>query len=85
VLIAPMIPAPGETPGAWWSATGQDRAMRENDLREGRDPDGAFDVVKTFLHDRAAARRRGLPVEVIDSGHLPALSVPDRVSAQLMV
>ena len=29
VLVAPMIPAPGETPGEWWAATGQDAAERE--------------------------------------------------------
>lgn len=51
VLVAPMIPAPGETPGAFWENTGQLPAQRELDEREGRDPDAAFDVVTTFLHD----------------------------------
>ncbi|MPZ81634.1 MAG: alpha/beta fold hydrolase [Actinophytocola sp.] len=51
ILVAPMIPAPGETPGDWWGNTGQPQAQRELDEREGRDPDGAFDVVTTFLHD----------------------------------
>lgn len=51
VLIAPMIPAPGETPGQWWDNTGQPQAQRELDEREGRAPDAGFDVLTTFLHD----------------------------------
>jgi len=51
VLVAPMIPAPGESPGAWWERSGQTAARRENDEREGRDPDAPFDVFTTFLHD----------------------------------
>jgi alpha-beta hydrolase superfamily lysophospholipase len=43
VLVAPMIPAPGETGGAWWTASGQAAAARELDLAEGRDPDAPFD------------------------------------------
>jgi pimeloyl-ACP methyl ester carboxylesterase len=51
LLVVPMIPAPGETPGGWWSASGQTDAMRENELREGRDPDAPFDVMTAFFHD----------------------------------
>jgi pimeloyl-ACP methyl ester carboxylesterase len=51
VLVNAMIPAPGETAGAWWSDTGQAEAMRANDLREGRDPDAGFDAQVHFLHD----------------------------------
>jgi pimeloyl-ACP methyl ester carboxylesterase len=51
VLVNAMVPAPGETPDDWWANTGQREAMREMDLREGRDPDAAFDVFTTFLHD----------------------------------
>ena len=39
VLVAPMIPSPGESPGAWWTNTGQMTARRRQDEREGRDPD----------------------------------------------
>jgi pimeloyl-ACP methyl ester carboxylesterase len=53
ILVAPMIPAPGETPGAWWTSSGQTRAQREQDEAEGRDPDAEFDVETTFLHDVA--------------------------------
>lgn len=51
VLVAPMIPAPRETPGAWWAATGQEAARRALDAAEGRDPDAPFDPVVTFFHD----------------------------------
>ncbi|TQF69266.1 alpha/beta hydrolase [Rhodococcus spelaei] len=51
VLVAAMVPAAGESPGDWWSNTGQEAARRELDKREGRDPDAEFDPVTTFLHD----------------------------------
>jgi pimeloyl-ACP methyl ester carboxylesterase len=51
VLVNAMIPAAGETAGEWWSTTGQAEARRALDLRQGRDPDAAFDVYATFLHD----------------------------------
>lgn len=50
VLLAPMIPRPGETGGEWWDNTGQREAAREMAEREGRDPD-VFDPVALFLHD----------------------------------
>jgi pimeloyl-ACP methyl ester carboxylesterase len=58
VLVNAMIPAPGETPGEWWTDTGQADARREMDVRDGRDPDAPFDAVTTFLHD--------VPEHVID-------------------
>jgi pimeloyl-ACP methyl ester carboxylesterase len=51
ILVAPMIPSPGESPGEWWSNSGQIAAQRQLDEREGRDPDAAFDVVTTLMHD----------------------------------
>ena len=51
VLVAPMIPAPGESGGEWWSRSGQVAAQRDQDERDGRDPDAEFDPVTTFLHD----------------------------------
>jgi pimeloyl-ACP methyl ester carboxylesterase len=51
VLVNAMIPAPGETGGEWWENTGSGQARRENDLREGRDPDAPFDELATFFHD----------------------------------
>lgn len=60
ILVNAMIPAPGETGGEWWTATGQDRAQRELDEREGRDPDAPFDPFVTFLHD--------VPPDVVEEG-----------------
>lgn len=51
VLVAPMIPAPGETGGEWWDNTDQGEAMRERAKLEGRDPDAEFDPLEVFLHD----------------------------------
>jgi pimeloyl-ACP methyl ester carboxylesterase len=51
VLLNAMIPAPGETPGAWWENTGQVEAKRDKDIREGRDPDAPIDLPMYFLHD----------------------------------
>jgi pimeloyl-ACP methyl ester carboxylesterase len=131
-----MIPAPGESPGAWWSNTGQIAARRCQDEREGRDPDADFDVRTTFMHDvppevvarafargeprqsgtpfseswpleewpsvptrvlacrydrlfplefmrRLALERLGIAPDVIDTGHLPALSRPDELARWL--
>jgi Alpha/beta hydrolase family len=132
ILVAPMIPAPGESPGAWWSASGQTTARRRHDENEGRDPDTGFDLITTLMHDvpsevvaeamvrgeprqsdtpfaqpwplnawpsvptrvllgrldrlfplgfmRALALERlGIVADVIDTGHLPALSRPDEL------
>ncbi len=136
ILVAPMIPAPGETPGEWWENSGQVDAQRRADLKAGRDPDAPFDPVTTFLHDlppdvleealergaptqadrpfadpwpldrwpdvpthvlagrhdrlvpiafrhRLALERLGVHAEVIDSGHLPALSRPAELTNRL--
>lgn len=49
VLLNGMVPVPGETPGAWWEATGQPAAMAAADQAAGRT--GGFDVETHFLHD----------------------------------
>jgi pimeloyl-ACP methyl ester carboxylesterase len=49
VLVAAMVPAPGESPGDWWANTGQAEAMRRQAERDGWDPDA--DPVTLFLHD----------------------------------
>ena len=51
VLVAAMVPAPGETPGEWWANTGQADAARRWAQEEGRDPDAPFDPFEIFLHD----------------------------------
>jgi pimeloyl-ACP methyl ester carboxylesterase len=50
VLVAAMVPAPGEAPGDWWANTGWDDARRAAAVREGRDPDDE-DPDHVFLHD----------------------------------
>jgi pimeloyl-ACP methyl ester carboxylesterase len=60
VLVNPMIPAPGESPGEWWDNTGQVQAQRDNDVREGRPPDAAFDFLTYFFHD--------VPMHVFEEG-----------------
>ena len=55
VLIAGMVPAPGESAAEWWSNTGQPEAMREQSLRDGRELEGEFDPTEIFLHDLPAA------------------------------
>ncbi|MCW2985713.1 MAG: hypothetical protein JWR63_3283 [Conexibacter sp.] len=136
LLVAPMIPAPGETPGEWWGASGQGDARDEAERAAGRDPDAPFDVLATFFHDvpedvtaeafshgeprqadrpladpfpleawpdiptrvvigrqdrlfphdfarELAVARLGTEPDVIDSGHLPALSRPQELAAWL--
>lgn len=61
VLMAAMVPLPGEAPGDWWSNTGWEAARQEQDERDGRAPD---DDIALFLHDippdlAAEAIRRG--------------------------
>ncbi len=50
VLVNAMTPKPGEPPGQWWEATGQEAARAEQAVREGRAP-GDFDVLEDFFHD----------------------------------
>ena len=51
VLLNPMIPAPGETAGDWWEATGQPAAREAQAEREGRDLARDRDLLETFFHD----------------------------------
>lgn len=66
VLVNPMVPKAGESPGQWWDATGQDQAMAEHFRRIGL-PDKEFDPVegaseatgdvRYFFHDVPAPVR----------------------------
>jgi pimeloyl-ACP methyl ester carboxylesterase len=54
-LVAPMIPAPGETPGEWWEHTGHAAAIGALTARHG--PPSAWDIAalhEVFFHDVAA-------------------------------
>jgi pimeloyl-ACP methyl ester carboxylesterase len=74
VLLAAMVPAPGESPGDWWDNTGWEQARREQNQRDGRDPGAEVDVIADFLHDvppdvladamaRRERRQSGTPFE----------------------
>ena len=133
VFVHGMIPAPGETAGAWWDVTGQSQAMREAAIADGRDPEWDDDAL--FFHDipadriavvrsegdppqtmkpfesavgdgwrgvpvravagagdrlfplafmqRIARERLGIDPDVLDSGHLSAISHPDELAELL--
>jgi pimeloyl-ACP methyl ester carboxylesterase len=52
VLVAPMIPAPGETAGEWWAATGHADAIAELIARRGRMGEWQQETFEeVFLHD----------------------------------
>ena len=50
VLVAGMIPSPGEAPGDWWANTAYGDAVREQAARDGGET-GNEDPYVTFLHD----------------------------------
>jgi pimeloyl-ACP methyl ester carboxylesterase len=50
VLVAAMVPVPGEKPEDWWVNTGTREAQRAAAERDGRDPDDD-DPATMFLHD----------------------------------
>jgi pimeloyl-ACP methyl ester carboxylesterase len=51
VMLAAMVPSPGESPGDWWANTGHEQARRDLDANQGRPAGEAFDVMTTFFHD----------------------------------
>ncbi|WP_328972843.1 alpha/beta fold hydrolase [Streptomyces sp. NBC_00239] len=50
VLVAGMVPAPGESPDQWWDATGYAGAVRRQALRDGGRT-GSTDPYVAFYHD----------------------------------
>jgi pimeloyl-ACP methyl ester carboxylesterase len=50
VLLAGMIPAPGESPAAWWDNTGYAQAVREQAKQDGGKT-GSPDPMVTYYHD----------------------------------
>jgi hypothetical protein len=51
VLVAAMVPRPGEAPKDWWDATGHDEAVRRQAGLDGRPAGDVQDPVALFLHD----------------------------------
>jgi pimeloyl-ACP methyl ester carboxylesterase len=65
VLVNPMVPKAGETPGQWWEATGQRQARIAYFERIGLGRK-EFDMIEDFFHDvpdavREEALRQGEP------------------------
>jgi pimeloyl-ACP methyl ester carboxylesterase len=84
VLVAGMVPSPGETAGVWWSNTGHEQARREQALRDGRSPDAEFDPMVDFFHDvpadvvaEAFARGERAQSETVFADPGPLESWPD--------
>jgi pimeloyl-ACP methyl ester carboxylesterase len=51
VLLAAMVPRPGEVMAEWWDNTGWEDAHRELAVQQGRSPDAELDVMTEFFHD----------------------------------
>ena len=51
ILVAPMVPRPGELLGDWWANTGWDQARREQGERSGKTPIGVEDPHALYFHD----------------------------------
>ncbi|WP_406044644.1 alpha/beta hydrolase [Micromonospora sp. NBC_00898] len=51
VLVNPMIPAPGETAGQWWAATGHAPARAAYAAAQGRPVSDDVDLLVDFFHD----------------------------------
>src|SRR5918997_3658996 len=51
VLVAAMVPTPGESAGDWWANTGWDAAHRDEAARDGRAVGEEFDPREEFFHD----------------------------------
>jgi pimeloyl-ACP methyl ester carboxylesterase len=60
VLLAAMVPRPGESGGDWWTNTGWDRAHRAFAELQGRELTDEFDLDGEFLHDLPPNVRAGL-------------------------
>ncbi|HEX7425792.1 MAG TPA: alpha/beta hydrolase [Mycobacterium sp.] len=57
VLVNPMVPTPGEAPGQWWEATGQEQARIDHYRRIGLQRN-EFDPIEDFFHDVPQAVRQ---------------------------
>jgi pimeloyl-ACP methyl ester carboxylesterase len=83
VLLAGMVPAPGETPDEWWAATGYASAVAEQAGRDGG-LTGNADPYVSFYHDvpreladEAMRRERAHPSSAATSAPWPSAAWPD--------
>jgi pimeloyl-ACP methyl ester carboxylesterase len=51
VLVAAMVPSPGESAGDWWANTGWEEARRDQAARDGSVLADGFDAMTVFFHD----------------------------------
>ncbi|MFD0687459.1 alpha/beta hydrolase [Actinomadura fibrosa] len=83
VLVAAMIPSPGEAPGDWWSNTGYHEAVREQAARDGGatgndDPYISFyQDVPRELADQAMRMERAHPSAASMNAPWPLKAWPD--------
>lgn len=83
VLVAGMIPAPGEPPADWWSNTGYGEAVRAQAARDGG-LTGHPDPYVSFYHDvprelaeQASGKGRAHPSEAANDAPWPLDAWPD--------
>lgn len=83
VLLAGMIPSPGEPPGEWWENTGYHSAVQEQAERDGG-LTGSADPYVAFLHDvpralaeEAMARERAHPSSAATAAPWPLTAWPN--------
>jgi pimeloyl-ACP methyl ester carboxylesterase len=83
ILVAGMIPAPGESPDAWWSATGYSSGVREQAARDGG-LTGDPDPYVSFYHDvprelatEAMSKERAHPSQASMAAPWPLDTWPD--------
>lgn len=84
ILVAGMIPRPGETPADWWENTGYRAAVEEQARRDGG-MTGNDDPFISFFHDvppelakEAMRRERAHPSEAAMDSPWPLEAWPDR-------
>ncbi|MGH3669560.1 MAG: alpha/beta fold hydrolase [Pseudonocardiaceae bacterium] len=51
VLLNAMVPAPGESAGQWWTATGHAQARADDAARHGRPVSTDVNLLEDFFHD----------------------------------
>jgi|SRR5262245_7557752 len=83
VLVAGMIPAPGESPDEWWANTGYRSAVAEQAARDGG-LTGSADPYVSFYHDvprqlaeQALARERAHPSQAAMAAPWPLDAWPE--------
>lgn len=84
ILLAPMIPAPGESAGEWWKRTGHDKAIAPLTDRLGQPSEwDEAAMAEVFYHDvdettlAASAEYAGVPSTGLFEEPLPLTRWPD--------